>query len=112
MGQMMASGLGSLADFTIAALVDPREPPTHEGVAWVRTIEEVDPSSADAVVDFSAPDGVAASARWCAAHAKVLVVGTTGLSEDQRDELRAAGERTGVVLCANYSIGAVLSERF
>jgi 4-hydroxy-tetrahydrodipicolinate reductase len=112
MGQMMANGLGALGDFTIAALVDPHEPPAREGAAWARTIEEVDPSSADAVVDFSVPEGAAASARWCAAHAKVLVVGTTGLSDAQRDELKSAGARTGVVLCANYSIGAVLSERF
>jgi len=112
MGQELASGLAAQADFTVTVLVDPTEPRAHEGVLWARSFDEVNPEALDAVVDFSTPEGVVASAAWCAAHRKVLVIGTTGLTPDQRAEVEKAGESTGVVLCANYSIGAVLAERF
>src|SRR5271169_2865046 len=112
MGQELASGLAAQADFTVTVLVDPTEPPAHDGVLWARTLDEVDPAALDAVVDFSTPEGVVASAAWCATHRKVLVIGTTGLSAAQRAEVERAGQSTGVVLCANYSIGAVLAERF
>ncbi|MFI5036496.1 MAG: 4-hydroxy-tetrahydrodipicolinate reductase [Acidimicrobiales bacterium] len=111
MGQTLATELAALPDITVAALVDLHEP-AHSAVAWAPTLSEIHADSVDAVVDFSTPEGAVASAHWCAEHAKVLVVGTTGLSAEQRDELRRAGDRTGVVLCANFSIGAVLAERF
>jgi 4-hydroxy-tetrahydrodipicolinate reductase len=112
MGQVLATGLAGLDDFSVAVLVDPFEPPARHGALWVHTIHEIDPDSLDAVIDFSTPEGVVASARWCATHRKVLIVGTTGLTAEQRSELELAGAATGVVLCANYSIGAVLAERF
>jgi 4-hydroxy-tetrahydrodipicolinate reductase len=112
MGRTLASGLAATGEFAVAALVDPHEPPAHERVAWAASLDEVDPSVVDAVVDFSTPEGAVASARWCARHARALVVGTTGLTDAQRAELAAAGESTGVVLCANFAIGAVLAERF
>jgi 4-hydroxy-tetrahydrodipicolinate reductase len=112
MGQELATGLAAQSDFTVTVLVDPSEPPPREGVLWARTLDDVKPDTVDAVVDFSTPEGVVASAHWCAAHRKVLVMGTTGLSPAQRAEVEKAGESTGVVLCANYAIGAVLAERF
>jgi len=72
----------------------------------------VDPSVVDVVVDFSVPESVVMSATWCGEHAVPLVIGTTGLSEEQRAIVRATGTKTGVVLASNFSIGGVLSERF
>ncbi len=112
MGHALATGLGAMADFHVSVLVDPVDPGAHDGATWAASIADVDPSRVDAVVDFSTPEGVVASARWCAAHRRVLVIGATGLSPEQRDEVATAGAATGVVLCANYSIGAVLAERF
>jgi len=112
MGQTLATGLGAMPDFTVSVLVDPHEPASLHGALWSESLDGVDPGVVDAVVDFSTPEGVVASARWCAAHAKPLVIGTTGLSSEQRAEVVAAAESTGVVLCANYAIGAVLAERF
>ena len=53
-----------------------------------------------------------ASATWCAAHGVGLVIGTTGLSSDQRHVVEDAATKVGVVIAANYSLGAVLSEKF
>jgi 4-hydroxy-tetrahydrodipicolinate reductase len=111
MGQALAHGL-SARGFSLAALVDRAEPAELLGAAWTTTLAEVDPGAVDAVVDFSSPESVVTNAAWCARHARPLVVGTTGLSPEQRGALAAAGEATGVLLCANFSVGAVLAERF
>ncbi len=112
MGQVMTRGLGSLPEFDVVALVDRTPGPAGEPAPWFTAIDQLDPSRVDAVVDFSAPEGVMASARWCAEHARALVVGATGLSEADRAELATLAERTAIVVVSNFSIGAVLAERF
>src|ERR1035438_9959742 len=112
MGQTLASGLSALGRFSIAALVDTREPAELVGANYASSWDDVDASTIDVVVDFSSPEGVVASATWCAAHGKGLVIGTTGLSSDQRHVVDDAATKVGVVIAANYSLGAVLSEKF
>jgi 4-hydroxy-tetrahydrodipicolinate reductase len=112
MGQALASGLGALDDVQVVALVDLHEPSNLHGATFASSLDDLDASILDAVVDFSAPQSVVVSARWCAAHKKGLVIGTTGLSEDQRASVAGAASETGVVMASNFSVGAVLSERF
>jgi 4-hydroxy-tetrahydrodipicolinate reductase len=111
MGQTMAEGLGRRGDMTVVALVDVNEPRELFGATHVTSVGDL-PADLDAVVDFSLPESVVASAEWCAANGVALIVGATGLTPEQRSLVEAAGERIGVVMAANYSIGAVLSERF
>jgi len=111
MGQTMAEGLGQRDDMTVVALVDVNEPRELFGATYVTSVRDL-PVDLDAVVDFSLPASVVASAEWCAANGVALIVGATGLTPEQRSFVEAAGERVGVVMAANYSIGAVLSERF
>lgn len=112
MGQALAEGLGALDEFSITALIDEHPPRDLFGAAFVASLDELDPATLDVVINFSSPEGVVSSATWCADHGVALVVGTTGLSADQRRSLEEAGEHVGVVLASNFSIGAVLSERF
>lgn len=112
MGQTLAGGLMALGRFTIGALIDTREPEELFGAPYASSLDGVDPSVIDVVIDFSSPEGVVASATWCAAHGVGLVIGTTGLSSEQRGAVVAAATRVGVVIAANYSLGAVLSEKF
>jgi len=111
MGQVMAAGLAS-DDIAVAVLVDVTTPTSLFGASYYASLADVDPDLVDVVVDFSVPASVEASARWCAEHVRGLVVGTTGLSSEQRAAVVSAGERTGVVMAANFSLGAVLAERF
>jgi len=41
-----------------------------------------------------------------------LVVGATGLSDEQRQSLVETATRVGVVVASNFSVGAILAERF
>jgi 4-hydroxy-tetrahydrodipicolinate reductase len=112
MGQALGEGLTATGRFTVVGLIDEHEPRELFGGRWVQSINELDADSLDAVVDFSSPEGVVKSAAWCGEHVVALVVGATGLSDAQRESVRAASTHVGVVVASNFSVGAVLAERF
>jgi len=112
MGQAIAAGLGESGDFKITALVDINEPQNLFGATYFSKITDIDPTTIDVVVEFSTPESVVTSADWCAANKVGLVIGATGLSAQQRSAVEAAGKKTGVLIASNFSLGAVLSERF
>lgn len=112
MGQMMAEGLTALERFSVVVLVDVLEPRELFGAAYAPSWSDVDASKIDVVVDFSTPEGVVSSAQWCGANGVALVIGTTGLTTDQRRTVEETATKVGVVIASNYSVGAILSERF
>lgn len=112
MGQAMAQAFSQIADFAVVALVDVHEPANLFGAAYYSSLDALEPDTVDVVIDFSNPNGVVSSATWCASHAKGLVIGTTGLSADQRSAVTGAASSTGVVMASNFSLGAVLADRF
>src|SRR5487761_2111703 len=112
MGQAMGAGLSALDDVTVVALIDVFEPRDLFGARFCSSLDELDADDVDVVVDFSVPDGVVQTTRWCARHAVAAVIGTTGLSGEQRTAVESASLQTGIVIASNFSVGAVLSERF
>lgn len=64
----------------------------------------------DVMVDFTRPDAVFASALTALSHDVAPVIGTTGLSDAQREALKKRSEETGtpVFIAPNFAIGAVL----
>jgi 4-hydroxy-tetrahydrodipicolinate reductase len=65
-------------------------------------------SSADVVIDVSAPTATTAVARLCSENQKPLVVGTTGHAQEQIDALRLVSQRCPVLLAPNFSLGVNL----
>jgi len=112
MGQALGAGLGALEQFFIFALIDEREPQELFGGTYATSLSDLDARRVDVVIDFSSPEGVAKSAAWCENNGVALVVGATGLSPEQRSVVEKASSKVGVVMASNFSIGAVLSERF
>jgi 4-hydroxy-tetrahydrodipicolinate reductase len=71
--------------------------------------------AADVAVDFTHPDAVLGNLQWCIAHDIHAVVGTTGFDDSKFDQVRewlSDHERVGVIIAANFSIGAVLMMHF
>lgn len=70
----------------------------------------------EVAVDFTHPDVVMDDVRWCVAHAVNLVVGTTGLTDEDLEEIRrlidAEGNESNVVVAPNFALGAVLMQHF
>jgi 4-hydroxy-tetrahydrodipicolinate reductase len=62
-------------------------------------------ANADCLIDFTRPEGTMAHVEAALRHGKTLVIGTTGFSDDQREAIRAAAQRIGIVFAANMSVG-------
>jgi 4-hydroxy-tetrahydrodipicolinate reductase len=70
---------------------------------------------AQVMVDFTHPDAVLDNLEWCIDHEIHAVVGTTGFTDARLDRLRtqlAGHPGVGVVVAANFSVGAVLMMHF
>lgn len=71
-------------------------------------------NEADVLVDFTHAGAVMNNVRSAAQNGLHLVVGTTGLSEDDRAEIRklCADNNVHAILAVNFAIGAVLMLKF
>ena len=71
--------------------------------------------AAEVVVDFTHPDTVMDNLGWCIDRGIHAVVGTTGFTDERLATLRtrlAEHPEVGVLVAANFSIGAVLMMHF
>jgi 4-hydroxy-tetrahydrodipicolinate reductase len=90
-----------------------------EGLQLVAAVDVDDDrgpaEAAQVIVDFTHPDAVMDNLAWCVDHCIHAVVGTTGFTEMRLDVLRsklAERPEVGVVVAANFSIGAILMMHF
>ena len=64
--------------------------------------------SFDVLIDFTAPEATMANVEICRKAGKKIVIGTTGLSDEQKAGLEAAAKDMGIVFAPNYSVGVNL----
>jgi len=62
-------------------------------------------ASAKYLIDFTRPEGTLNHARYCANHGINMIIGTTGLSDDQQQELATYSEKIAIVFAPNMSVG-------
>jgi 4-hydroxy-tetrahydrodipicolinate reductase len=62
----------------------------------------------DVLIDFSIPAVTAANAAFCAEHGKKMVIGTTGLNDEQLQQVMAASQSSAVCMASNYATGVNL----
>ncbi|HEX7690037.1 MAG TPA: 4-hydroxy-tetrahydrodipicolinate reductase, partial [Burkholderiaceae bacterium] len=68
-------------------------------------------AGARVLIDFTRPEGTMRHVAACAQRGVALVIGTTGLTDAQKDEIRAASARTPIFLAPNMSVGVNLVMR-
>lgn len=78
------------------------------GVAAVDSLEAI-VDDFDVLIDFTAPQVTLANLSFCAAHGKRMVIGTTGLADDELAELDGYRERLPFVFAPNMSVGVNLT---
>ncbi len=100
MGELVLDEVRSAPDLSVAAAVARS---AREGAAPVTAVGEGCFGSAEVVVDFSLPAGLAEALPHVGRRA--LVSGTTGLDEALHRDLRAQAERAPVLVAANFSLG-------
>ncbi|MEJ2621423.1 MAG: 4-hydroxy-tetrahydrodipicolinate reductase [Candidatus Thiodiazotropha sp.] len=62
----------------------------------------------DVVIDFTTPAATLKHLQICIEAGKQMVIGTTGLTEDDKAALAKAGEKIGIVFAPNMSVGVNL----
>ena len=63
----------------------------------------------DVLIDFTAPAVTLANLAFCAEHGKRMVIGTTGLSDEELAELEGYGDKLAFVFAPNMSVGVNLT---
>ena len=113
MGQTIARAIAESDGLEVAALVDPAAPAELFGARHVHTLSELNAGDIDVVVDFSTLAVARESVVWCLANQRHGVIGTTGFDETELEQIRSALRGSvGIVIAANFAIGAVLLQRF
>lgn len=77
------------------------------GVSITDSLEKV-VNDFDVVIDFTSPTATMSHVEICRANRKHIVIGTTGLDDAQKDQLKSAGEEIGIVFAPNMSVGVNL----
>lgn len=62
----------------------------------------------DVVIDFTAPAVTMQNIQICKEAGKAIVIGTTGLTDEQKAEMQEAAKDTKIVFAPNYSVGVNL----
>ena len=65
----------------------------------------------DLVIDFTGPEATLVHLDVCRRHGKAMVIGTTGLDDNQKETIRAASADIGIVFAPNMSVGVNLCFR-
>ena len=66
-------------------------------------------TGADALIDFTRPEGTLAHLALCRTLGVNIIIGTTGFDVEQKQAISAAGQDIGVVFAPNMSVGVNLS---
>ena len=77
------------------------------GVSLSGNLEQV-ADEFDVLIDFTHPSVTLKNLEICRRAGKAMVIGTTGFSPEERQQLEAAAQEIPIVFAANYSVGVNL----
>ena len=109
MGQEVIKAIQECSGTELAAKIDIAGDDTY------KTIEEAHKAvDFDVLIDFTQPKSIYENALYCLNNGIKIVIGTTGLSDEQIEELKNLSEKnnTGCLIAPNFSTGAVLMMMF
>jgi 4-hydroxy-tetrahydrodipicolinate reductase len=123
MGRTVCTAVAEDPDMELVAAVDPEYAGIDlrqvtgadgAGIQIAKTAEGLLSAGAEVAVDFTVAGAAKKNMRWCAEHGVHAVVGTSGLSQGELDELASlfGSSEANCVIAANFAIGAVLMARF
>ena len=103
MGSTVCEAVDREDDLEVVARVDVDDP-----------LETLTEAGAQVVVDFTTPQTVKDNALFCLRNSIDVVIGTTGLTDDDLDELRSVASDSGAkaFVAPNFALGAVLMMLF
>ena len=113
MGSTVCQAVADDPELELVAAVDPNH--TGEDVPGTQVRIAADASAltdagVEVVVDFTEASAARGNITWCAEHGVHAVVGTSGLTDADYDEIRSLFDGSGAncIVAPNFAIGAVL----
>jgi 4-hydroxy-tetrahydrodipicolinate reductase len=104
MGRALIDAVLADRELALAAAFDvPGSPVVGTRFGSVEVVADAQAAlrAADVLIDFTRPEGTLAHL----AHAKAMVIGTTGFSEKGRAAIAEAAKRIPIVMAANFAVG-------
>ncbi|MBP8019192.1 MAG: 4-hydroxy-tetrahydrodipicolinate reductase [Hylemonella sp.] len=115
MGQMLIEAVNQAADCQLAGALDIVESPTlgkdasafsgHDSGILITADVDAGLQNAQALIDFTRPEGTMAHLRVCRDKGVKLVIGTTGFTDSQKAEIAAAAKDIAIMFAPNMSPG-------
>jgi 4-hydroxy-tetrahydrodipicolinate reductase len=115
MGHMLIEAVLAADDCVLTGALDRADSPAlgHDATAFLGKTSGVQIAAdlraalqgADALIDFTRPEGTMAHLAACRELGVGLVIGTTGFSDEQKAQIRAAGQDISIVMAPNMSVG-------
>lgn len=108
MGQEVVKAVNAADDMELVAKIDIINGEFNSIEAAHKGIE------IDVLIDFTQPDSIYNNAKFCLNNNINIVIGTTGLKDEQIKELQTLSEskKVGCFIAPNFSTGAVLMMKF
>src|SRR5438874_245294 len=101
MGSTVCATVETASDLELVAQVDLDDP-----------IDRLVEAGAEVAVDFTAPDAVKGNVKFCLDNGIHAVIGTTGWTEQDLEEIRSWTGRSNAFVAPNFALGAVMMMRF
>ncbi|MGH8733219.1 MAG: 4-hydroxy-tetrahydrodipicolinate reductase, partial [Burkholderiales bacterium] len=103
MGRALIDAVLADGELGLAAALDvPRSPALGANLGTVRvTADLAGIAAAEVLLDFTRPEGTLAHLK----HARAMVIGTTGFTEEDKDRIDEAATRIPIVMAANFAVG-------
>jgi len=114
MGRRILSLAAESGEFDIIAAIDRQDHPdigkafsfeSPSGPVEIVLTDTFPTAAVDVAIDFSQPEAVDETVDYCLENGVVLISGTTGLGEQQRDKMKAASAKIPVIYGTNMSVG-------
>ncbi len=119
MGRTIQEVIGDTVGVTTGAAIEHKDSPMlgldagevagmgRQGVSITGNIGDV-LDDFDVLIDFTQADAVLENLEQCLVSRKRMVIGTTGLSAEQQQQIRTASREIGIVFAPNMSVGVNL----
>ena len=109
MGREVCLAVKSSDDMELSARIDLFGDDTFKTIKEAKSTVDF-----DILIDFTQPSSIFENAKYCLDNGIKIVIGTTGLTDNQITELKSLSEanKTGCLIAPNFSTGAVLLMMF
>lgn len=109
MGQEVVQAVTECPDTELVAKIDIASSEMYHHIQDAARVTDI-----DVLVDFTQPKSIFENAKYCLNNGIKIVIGTTGLTDEQIEELKKLSQEknTGCLIAPNFSTGAVLMMMF